>query len=189
MRKWVFIITAVVVVCFGAWLGWRLLDNSQSFAQHVVEVIERGDWSILYQLAHPSEKKQLALTEEKVRWLGENLIRPLWKTLGPIKQIRTMKFPDEHPFKPSPGEERYFAGSRFFMLLREGQSKGVILAITPTSDGERLDFTFFLYTLIVEAEMRGKVNKARAITVLRQLGIHSIFVDGAFIPLTLLSSS
>jgi hypothetical protein len=189
MQKRVFIIIAVVIICFSVWLGWRLFENSQSFAQQVVEVVERGDWSTLYQLVHPLEKKQLGLTEEKVRWLGENLIRPLWKTLGPIKQIRLMKFPDEHPFMPSPGEERYFAGSRFFMLLREGQSKGVILAVTPTLEGKRLDFTFFLYTLIVEAEMRGKVNKARAIAVLRQLGIHSIFVDGAFIPLTLLSSS
>lgn len=177
-----------VGACISIWLGWRGLENSRSFMRQVIDAIESGDWLTLYSLSHPEEKKQIVLTEEKVRWLGEKLIRPLWTTLGPVKQVRPMKLPDEHPFRPSPGEERYFAGSRFYMLLREGQSKGAILCITPTPEGERLNFTFFLYTLIVEAEMQGKVNKTQALAMLHQLGIRYVFVDGAFIPLTFLAS-
>lgn len=187
LRKWLFVIV-VIIACIGGWFGWWWLGNSQPFVQQVINAIEGGDWLTLYRLSHPKEREQFALTEGKVRWLGENLIRPLWKTLGPVKQVRPMKLPDEHPFRPSPGEEHYFAGSRFYMLLREKQSNGAILCITPTPEGERLNFTFFLYTLIVEAEMRGKVNKTRALAMLHQLGIHFIFVDGAFIPLTLLAS-
>ncbi|MDW8029434.1 MAG: hypothetical protein RMK94_13685 [Armatimonadota bacterium] len=188
MRKWLYIVVIAVITFISIWLGRHWLGNSQSFIQQVVNAVEIGDWLALYQLSHPKEKEQFALTEEKVKWLGENLIRPLWKALGPLKQIRPMKLPDEHPFQPSPGEERYFAGSQFYMLLREGQSKGAILTITPTPEGKRLNFTFFLYTLIVEAEMRGKVNKARALSTLNQLGIRSIFLDGVFVPLALLAS-
>lgn len=149
-----------------------------NIAKAFVNAVQSQDWTSVAGFIHPAEQKELRLTPERVKLIGERLIAPIQKILGnSVKLKRT-----ENPFVDVPEEEIYFRDIYFFRLLRGGR-EGAVLIVVKTEEGWRVNFSMFVYTLLIEATEKGKLQRDWALGSLRQVGILRLFVGKENIPL------
>lgn len=147
-------------------------------ARAFVNAVQNQDWTLVAGFIHPAEQKELGLTPERVKLIGEKLIAPIQKSFGNSVKLKRVK----NPFADVPEEEIYFRNIYFFRLLREGK-EGPMLIVVKTEEGWRVNFSVFVYTLLIEATEKGKLRRDWALASLRQVGILRLFVGKESMPL------
>lgn len=170
------IVVGVVIGCL-LWTWW-MQRTPIVVAKTFMDVISHQDWTSLVRFIHPTERQTLGLTPEKVKFIGERLIAPTQQMLGNKLELKKIG----NPFADTPEEEIYFRDSHFFRLIREGK-EGAVVIVVQTEEGWRVNFSMFVYTLLMEAAERGKLSHDWAIAYLRQVGISRLFIGKESVPL------
>lgn len=165
------------IVCLLWW--WQTRRTPTTIAQTFVKAVQHHDWITVAEFVHPVERQKLGLTLEKVKFLGERFIAPIWQQLGNITGLEKA----ENPFFPTPEEEHlYFRDTHFFRLTRDSE-EGAMVAVVKTDEGWRVNFSMFIYTLLTEATKRGQLQRDLALAALRQVGISRLFIGKESMPL------
>jgi len=173
-----FCLTVVGVIISLLFWWWQTQRVPMTAAQAFVDALNRQDWTSVTKFIHPTEQQTFGLTPEKVKFIGERLIVPIQQRLGSITELKRV----ENPFIDTPEEEVYFRDIYFFRLMRKGE-EGAMILIVRTGEGWRVNFSMFIYTLLMEAVEKRQVSRGWALTFLRQVGISRLFVGKESMPL------
>lgn len=167
---------ALTIVWFvGNWFNQR---KAFIIASAFTEAINQEDWSSIVDLIHSEEKQKLGLNQEKVKIIGENLIKPLWQRLGKASEIVEI----ENPFMPStPEEEKFFRNYRFFQVMRD-KEKGAIVLVTKTQEGWMVNYGMFIFTLLNESVEKGILSQNQVLRTLANFSISQIFIGQESFP-------